>query len=209
MARKHDKRLKKLAQDLNHARHEQAKKIDILCNDMVSAHSDFIKHLQTLTFGVNFYESIIGQTDLSSLLNSATDLICQTVRDANVAVFLLATGNFELHMADDNPIGFDTDQIESYFTQDIVHNISRANRICDLDDLHKIGLQGNMSMLSKLSIAAIPIGRYSSPAGFILVYRGAENKLTADELRRVDAITPGLCSAIHSACRVKKTVASK
>ena len=209
MTKRHDKRLKKLAHDLNQVRHEQAKKIDILCNDMVSAHADFIKQLQTLTFGISFYESIIGHADLGSLLDAATELICQTVRDANVAVFLLETGSFELHMADDHPIDFDADQIESCFTPDIVHNISRANRICSLDDLYEIGLQGNISMLSKLSIAAIPIGRYSSPAGFILIYRGAENKLTAEELQKVNAVTPGLCSAIHSTCHAKKTVSTK
>ena len=201
MSNRHDKRLKQLVRSLNSVRHEQAKKIDILCNDMVSAHGEFIKQLQCLSFGVGFYESILGCRNMASLLESTTESIAKCIRGANIAIFLLDTGGFELHMVDDdNPIDIDTDQIESYFTPDIVQDISRSGKVCRLEDLHEMGFQGNVSVLSQLSIAGIPIGGYSSPAGFILVYRDARNELTDGELQRITSITDGLCAAIRS-CR--------
>lgn len=210
LSNRHDKRLKQLVRSLNSVRHEQAKKIDILCNDMVSAHGEFIKQLQILTFGVGFYESILGCRDMAALLECATESIAKCIRNANVAIFLLDTGGFELHMVDDdNPIDVDTNQIESYFTPDIVREISRRGRISRLDDLYEMGLDGNISVLNQLSVAGIPIGGYSSPAGFVLVYRNADNALTGEELRKVTAITDGLYNAIRSCRATVKSAGAK
>ena len=69
------KRLRLLIKKLNKKRKKQAKKIDILCNDFIAAQKDFIKSLKTISFIANFYESIIGITDLNSLLHTAVKLI--------------------------------------------------------------------------------------------------------------------------------------
>ena len=154
---------------LNQIRHKHSQKIDILCNDMVGMQRDFIEQLGLLTFTVNFYESIAGQTNMSNLLDIAAEHIREFVKNSNVAVFLLETGGFELHMADDSPIKFDSAMIESYFTPEVVNEISRSNRICSLDDMCEMGLQGKPGVLSKISAAAVPLGRFAEPVGFYQV----------------------------------------
>ena len=47
-----NKRVRSLVRKLNKVRKDQTKQIDILCNDMVSAHGDFVKQLKELTFAV-------------------------------------------------------------------------------------------------------------------------------------------------------------
>ena len=83
------RRLRLLIGELNKERKRQAKKIDILCNDFISAHRDFIKRLNTINFTANFYEAIVGTTDLSGLLYTAGKLIKDEIPDSKVAFFLL------------------------------------------------------------------------------------------------------------------------
>src|SRR6056297_3359429 len=172
---------------INKIRHGQAKQIDILCNDMVSAHRDFIEQLNTLTFAVNFYESICGKNDLIMLLNSSADQIKDVVPDSNVSIFLTNpnTKGFKLHMTDDDPIEVDSDRLESFFDEEVVNSVSRSNKICSLNDMTNMGLQGNPLVFSKTSAAAIPFGRFTESLGFILIWRPIEQKLTPGEIEKV------------------------
>jgi len=182
---------------LNKERRQQAEKIDILCNDMVSAQKDFVNQIQSLIFTVNFYETLIGQNCQSVLLDTAAMFIRENVNNANVAIFLLDSNGFALHIVDkDKPIEFDTASLESCFTSELVSDISRANHICKLSDMFEMGLVGNPTQLGRLSVAAIPLKRLCQPIGFILLYRDCDNDFTGQELERVAAITGGLCSAI-------------
>jgi transcriptional regulator with GAF, ATPase, and Fis domain len=183
---------------LNAIRHKQAQKIDILCNDMVLANKDVIEQLRVLTYTVDFYESIAGEIDMTVLLDKAARQVRQFVQDSNVAIFLTNSNGFELHMADDSPIEVDGGKIEGYFTEEVVNEICRSNKICSLDDMCNMGLQGNPNILNNISAAAVPMGRFSEPVGFILICGNAENKLAPKELEKVATITPGLRNAINA-----------
>ena len=191
------KRVCHLVRELNKSRHVQEKKIDILCNDMVSAHGDFIKRLKPLVFGVSFYESILGCNDLSSLLDAAGKMIGSAVDKSNVAVFLLDGDSFQLHITDGHrPIQIDAASLENCFSTPVVKKISRGGRICRLDEMFEMGLEGDPENFNQISAAGIPLNRFGRVYGFILIYRVVGDELTADELAKVAAITPGLCNAI-------------
>lgn len=207
MAKQKKSKERQLIRRLNNIRHEQVKKIDILCKDMVSAHGDFTKQLYTLTFAVNFYENLLGNNDLHSILNTAAGSIKSFVPGSNVAIFLLDGCGFELHMVDsDNPIDLDTAQLESCFTQEVVDNICRANFVCSLDEMFKMGLMGNPALFAKISATAIPLKKFSHPVGFILIYRNAEDALVQNEIERICAITPGLLNTIESCQQLSQRV---
>jgi hypothetical protein len=204
-----NKRLRQLISRLNKERKKQAKQIDILCNDFVAAQKDFIKALNTIGFAADFYEAIAGLTELNELLCTAGNLIKGQIPDANVAFFLLAPtiaegrqhGNFELHIFEsDQPIDLEDRRIENFFTAELVGNIAKSNRICTIEDMLAMGLAGSPVCLEKISTAAIPLSTPASSMGFILIYRSSRNQLTADELKAVAQITPGLGHSIAS-CR--------
>jgi len=194
--------LRLLIARLNKERKQQAKKIDILCNDLIAAQRDFIKKLDTTSFTANFYEAIVGITDLSTLLYTADKLIKDEVPDANAAFFLRQADSFELHVFESNqPITLERQDLENCFTSELVDNICKSNKICTLDDMFAMGLQGNLVELNKISAATIPLGQFGSSIGFILIYRSSQNKLTADELKTIAAVTCGLSRVIQS-CQV-------
>ena len=197
-----NRRLRLLISKLNKERKKQAKKIDILCKDLIAAQRDFIKKLDTISFTANFYETIVGATDLSSLILTAGKLIKDEIPDANIAFFLCQADSFELHMFESNqPITLGKQHLENCFSPELVDNICKSNKICTLDDMFAMGLQGNLTSLNKISAVTVPLGRLGSSLGFILICRSSQNKLTADELNNVCAITCGLSRAIAS-CRV-------
>jgi len=260
------RRLRLLIRKLNKERKKQAQKIDILCNDFISAQRDFIKRLNTINFTANFYEAIVGITDLSSLLYVAGKLIEDEIPDSNVAFFLLhpvrnsigaeypAKGkisvpakrgpsngvkqdSFELYttsvssvesfesLPEAGPITLEKQhlpapvvaqaQVENCFTPELVDNICKSNKLCTLDDMFAMGLQGNLIRLSKISAITVPLRRFArtptsacadkrggnasaggSSLGFILIYRSSTAKLTPEELNNISAVTCGLSRAI-------------
>ncbi|MHC4477197.1 MAG: hypothetical protein ACYTEL_16245 [Planctomycetota bacterium] len=193
------RRLRLLVKKLDQERKKQAKKIDILCNDLIGAHREFIQRLDTISFAAGFYEMLIGTTDLSSVLHLAGSVIKQKIPGANVAFFLRRPNSFELHMHEsDRPISLESQTMERCFTPELVGNICKANKICTIEDMFAMGLEGNLARLNDISAATIPLGRLSSSLGFILVYCSLENKLTCHQLRDMAAIVPGLSRAIQS-----------
>jgi transcriptional regulator with GAF, ATPase, and Fis domain len=193
------RRLRLLIKKLNKQRKKQAKQIDLLCNDFVGAQRDFIKSLKTISFIANFYESIIGITNLNSLLYSVVQLIKEENTEANVTFFLRQSDNFELFMFEsEEPITLEKQQLENSFTPELMDNICKSNKVCTLDDMFAMGLQGNLIGLNKISGVTIPLGQPGSSFGFVLIYRSSENKLTTEEINNISAVTCGLSRAIQS-----------
>ena len=196
------KRLRLLISKVNKERKKQAKKIDILCNDLIAAQREFIKKLDTISFAATFYEAIVGTTDLNNLLYTASKLIKEKIADANVVFFLCQRENFQLHMFESNqPISLEQRRLENCFTPELVGNICKSNKICTFNDMFAMGLQGNLTELNKISAVTMPLSQAGPSLGFILIYQPSENNLTAEHLKNIAAITPGLSRAITS-CRV-------
>lgn len=130
-----------------------------------------------------------------------------------------ASTDFELHAFDSShAIAFDKgysfdypelvaktlvegDRFEACFSPELIDGIYKSNKVCTLDDMFAMGLQGNLVGLNKISAVTIPLGLSGSSLGFILLYRSSEDKLTAEEIERISAITYGLSRAIAS-CRL-------
>ncbi len=89
-------------------------------------------------------------------------------------------------------------RLEACFSPELMDGICKSNRVCTLDDMFAMGLQGNLVGLNKISAVTIPLGVCGSPLGFTLLYRSSHDKLTAEEIERISAITYALSRAIAS-----------
>lgn len=199
MALKNNKRALQVIRNLHAKQNKQSEQIEILCHDMVSAHREFSTKLAKLNLVVSFYESLLRCTDMQELLNAAVKGIRQTIQEADAAVFLLSEDGFDVHIADVGVAeSVEKRQFKQWFTLELVNNISQMNRICSLDQLLRMGLQGSPAIVKTVSIAAIPLGRLGQAVGFVLVYRPAHLPLRSEELSRLAAISSGLREAILS-----------
>lgn len=194
-----NKRLHLLVKKHNKERKKQAQKIDILCNDIIAAQRNFIKQLSTVAFAAEFYNAIIATTTLENLFDIAAANIKQQIADANIAFFLRHPDNFELHsFKSEHLVTLRKHPLEDSLNPQLVENICRSNKVCTLQDLLEMGLNEKPSVLKKISATTIPLGRFGSSTGFILICRPSENQLTAEQISLISAITPGLSKAINT-----------
>jgi hypothetical protein len=199
LASRDNTRALKVIRSLHTGQKKQGDQINILCRDMVSAHREFSTKLAALSFAASYYESLLGCTDLNDLMDTAVEGIREAVKEADAAVFILSENGFDVHIADTgvaDPV--EKKQFQHWFTRELVNSISQMNRLCSLDQLLRMGLQGSPAVLKTISLAAIPLGRFGHAVGFVLVYRPAHLPLQAEELSRLAAVSTGLHKAIDS-----------
>jgi hypothetical protein len=189
-------RIRRLVSRLNKVRRTQAKKIDMLCNDIIPAHNGFIKRLNSFRFAADFYETVIGIDNLDRMLEVAGENICSEMNDLNLAIILAGPEPIISHHSTTSMIDINAHGFTGYITDKLIKNICQSNKICTLDDMLGMELAANPVMLKKLSIAAIPLSRVGPPVGVILLYRSAENPLRTEELSRIASVTIGLGKAI-------------
>ena len=172
----------------------------------------------------NFYETILGSAELSALILTACRFIKEEIPDANIAFFLRQAENFELHTVENESAFAEAsdfakatpdrtadkptfphdgtvvpqERFENCFTHELVDSICKSNKICTIDDMLTMGLQGSPVGLNKITAATLPLGQPGQPLGFILIYRPSQNELSTDELNKISAITSGLSRAIAS-----------
>jgi hypothetical protein len=205
--KKRHERLRLLLKALNKKRKKQAKQIDILCNDLISAHRDFIEKLDLISYTAGFYELIMGVNELDVLLCNAGKMIGQKVDDTNIAFFLRQHGNFELHVFEsDKPITMERQELETSFTPELVSGICAMNKVCTLDDMFAMGLQGNPTKLNTISAATIPLGQAGTSFGFILLYRPSQSQFKDQELAIISAVSPGLSRAIWASRKTQHSI---
>ena len=181
---------------------KQAMQIDILCNDMIGSQREFIRRLKTIDFRANFYESIMGATDLNCLLSASSVIIKEETNNLNIVFFLRHAETFEIYTFDeDQENDSQWQSIENCFSPELMVNICKSNKICDINDMFGMGLQGNLTSLNELSAVSIPLGSFGAVQGFMLVYRSSEKKLNNEEIRKISSISSGLSQAIY-ACKV-------
>jgi hypothetical protein len=196
------RRLRLLIKRLNKERKRQASKMDILCNDLISAQRQFVRRLRSIGFTAHFYKDLLGTADLRTLLIRAGRLIKEELPGANVTFFLRQPEGGELRVLEDQKaIGLEDLRLEDCFTPELVDSICRSNRPCTLDELFGMGLEVNLKGVNRISVATLPLNDLGRPLGFVLIYRAAPHVLCAEDLERVGLITCGLSRAIRG-CNV-------
>lgn len=192
------KRLRLLVKKLNKERKRQASQVDILCNDLIGAQREFMRRLNHIGFAARFYKGLLGTADLKSLLVQTGRLIREELPGARVVFFLRQAEGCGEHLCDVEPIeGIEDVKLEEYLTPGLAAAICKSNRLCTMDDLFGMGLEGNRQELNRLSAATVPLNDLGRSLGFVLLCRAAEHPLHGDELERMTLIACGLSQAVR------------
>lgn len=192
-------RLRQLVRKLNHQRKSQKKQIDILCNDILSAHTDFISHLKNFQFAADFYENILGITTPEHLAKIVGEYFTNNIDDTNAAVVFLNNGQPQIHFYSTDPALEDIpSQITPYLSSRLIQLVCQTNKICDADQLCEMVFFAGPAVLKKLSLAAAGLTRAGSALGMLIIYRSSEQPLSRFELTRLGSIAPGLSTALKN-----------
>lgn len=190
-------RLRRLVKELNRRRKQQAKQVDILCNDLIAAHRSFLDRLDGVGFAAAFYKALLGAGSLRVLLSRAARLIEQELPGARVAFFLRQNGDCELYEFDGRDRARLTDfHVKGCLGAEAAESICKSNRRCTVDDMVSMGLEGDLKVLNDVSMVTLPLSDLGRALGFILLYRPMPHRLAEDELNKVGLITCGLAHAM-------------
>ena len=202
---KRNSRIRLLVKRLNRQRKKQATQIDLLCNDIIKAHGDFIGTVRMLSFAAEFYESLIGMGDLDNLFYTAACTIKKQIPDVNIAFFLTQPDNFQLY-AFDSSTGQTDEQyrLEQHFSAQLVRSVAGANRPCDLNELLEMGLHASPPVLKNTSAITIPIAPNEPAAAFMLIYKSSPQTLNLRQVALVCTVTRGLARAIRACCAAER-----
>lgn len=194
-------RLRGLIKKLNKERKKQNQKIDILCNDLIGAQRGFLQRLSSISFSTYFYESILGSTELENLFEKATEKIQEEIPETSLIFCLRSCENYKLYRFDYNEVTHSQPKIlENSFNPELIENICLSNKVCTIEDMFSLGLQGNLRELDKISAFTIPLSISGLSCGFIFIWRSSAG-LTQREISKMSSITAGLSKAIQS-CRL-------
>jgi hypothetical protein len=194
-----NRRLRLLLRELNRRRKQQASQIDILCHDLIGAQRTFLKRLDGIGFAAQFYKSLLGCTDLNTLLTRAGRLFQGQLPGAGVAFFLRQPDGLLHVLGNGDTLPLENPRPEEYFSPELMNSICKANRPCSLDDMVGMGLEGDLKDLSRFSVATLPLNDLGRPLGFVLFYRRLPQVLTGAELRGISPVLCGLAQALRAA----------
>jgi len=193
-----NKRLRAMVRQLNAERKRHAMKVDILCNDLVESQKQFISRLNTIDFSSGFYESIIGATELDKLFNQAAGMIESQVFGAEVAFFLRKNNRIDIYPDRDwGNVSQGFRNIKNCMNLSLADMVCNANKVCTLEEIFAMDVDGSLEGAEKLSAVAFPIGSAVKAGGFMLVSRDGENPLVSREIANIAAITSGLSKAVE------------
>ena len=195
-----NKRLRLLIKRLNRERKRQAKKIDILCNDLIAAQRDFMRRLDAINCAAQFYKALLGTTHLTNLLETAASLMQSHIPGASISFFLRRPNGFERHTYQSSTPS-EGQGLEGCLGAEVVDSICKASRPCTLDEMLAMGLAANPTQLSRISATTVPLGQFGRPKGFILMCRADRTGFTSEELSTALALASGLSRAV-STCPV-------
>ena len=190
---------RQLIRKLNGIRKEQARKIDILCNDILAAHGGFINHLKNFRFAADFYESILGINNTDLLAKAVGEFFTNNLNGVNAAVVFMVSGQPQIHIyATDPCLEEIPSQISPYLTARMVQMVCQTGKICTADELCTMGFFAGPAVLKKISLAAIGLNKAGPPLGMIILYRSAEKPFTNSELSQVSSVVGGLSTALKN-----------
>jgi len=192
-------RLRLLIKNLNKERKKQANQINVLCHGLVAAQKEFIKALANISFAADFYEALLEAPDLNTLLANSAGLIQRVSPQVSIFFLLLTEHTYELHKFESEPpMNIHKHDIRSWFTGELVANICRLNKTCNLADMYPMGLQAGQSALNKVSLSTIPLTHNGSSLGFTVLCSQREEELSKSKVNQLMVMAPGLSKAIRA-----------
>lgn len=195
-----NKRLRLLLHKLNKQRKQQAGKIDILCNDLISAQRAFIQRLYTIGFAAEFYKSLLGSPDLNHLLARADRLIRQELPGAGVAFYLRQSEGCELHsFMGDEVFACEQAGPQEHLTAELIEGVCKSNKICSFAEISSFDPAARLAGLRRFSIATLPLSDMGRSLGFMLLWRPSPLAVTSAEIGRIEPVMCGLSQAIRGA----------
>jgi FixJ family two-component response regulator len=195
-------RLRDAVKKLGVARRTVSQKVDLLCNDLISAYSELSQQLDSVRTQESFRKDIAACTDLEQLLCHTMDWLLRRLGNSNVAIWLAGDdGAFQLGAymkhtiaGDDNVSQAMLSAVLPITTRDgFMHTRSEELR----NRMKKEEFQ-TLAGQDMISISATYLGE---PLAAIILFRDAATPFTEADEAAIKAISPVFANALATVVR--------
>jgi FixJ family two-component response regulator len=183
-------RLRDAVRRLNEARKVVAKKVDLLCNDLINAYGDLSRQLDTVRISESFRGAIHSADDLEQMLCHAMDWLLRQIGYANVAIWLAAEPGFQLGAYMKYTIPGETALIESMrrnllplVLRDGLVHLSAAEVPTKLSDEETLYLRGQTVLASHCTYLGESLAQ-------IILFRDGDKPFSGADIATLRTIGP-------------------
>lgn len=191
------KRVKAVIKGLKSRLKTQQSQVDILCRDMVRAHTDFSANMYRMCFLLEFYETVAGLKNVAQILSSTCQAYRSIFGNVSVAFYLTSTSSFEYHSkCEDDMVKIGTSQIESCFSKELADSLSSSNKVMRLADINQLAYQENLGLLRDMNVVVIPLRKFGPEIGFGMLYCDSSVELKDKDVELAASISAGMAKVV-------------
>ena len=195
-------RLRIAVRRLNTIRRTISKKVDILCNDLVSAYGELSKQVDQVRLAESFRKVLEQAKDLEQLLCHAMDWVLRQVGYCNVAVWLASEEHeFELGAYMKYTIPGDQ-QLTDAMKHGILPLVTRENLVLLEGETVRDKLTAaECEYLHNQSVMAVNCTYLGESLAAVVLFRDARSPFTDSDVAAVQAIAPLFAVALANVVR--------
>lgn len=184
-------RLKSAVRKLNNARRMVSKKVDLLCNDLVTAYGDLARQFEDVRVKENFRKTVESATDLEQMLCHTMDWILRSAGYCNIAVFLAGDDtSFELGAYMKYTVQ-GTKSLTDALKQGIVDQVVRDEFIQWTDREAADALSpAELDHIPNYGVMAVNSTYLGESLATIILFRDGKSPFSADDAAMLRAIAP-------------------
>jgi FixJ family two-component response regulator len=183
-------KLRDAVRRLNQARRLVTRKVDLLCNDLVSAYGDLSRQLDLVRVGESFRASILSANDLEQMLCHAMDWILRQLGYSNVAIWLAGDDGYQLGAYMKYTIAGD-EPLTSAMCNGFLRLIEQQGVVrLSASESQKQLTAEELKYLKKQTLMGSKCTYLGEPLAQMVVFRDGDKPFSDDDLATLKIITP-------------------
>ncbi len=183
-------RLRVAVRRLNEARRLVTRKVDLLCNDLVSAYGDLSRQFDMVRATESFRGALTSADDLEQMLCHAMDWMLRQLGYANVAIWLAGEPGFQLGAYMKYSIPGDAPLIEA-MRQGLVPMVARDGLIhLAAADANKKLSNDELKFMRDQTVLAAHCTYLGESLAEIILFREGAKPFTDDDVATMRSISP-------------------
>jgi DNA-binding response OmpR family regulator len=195
-------RLRGAVKKLNVTRHTISKKVDLLCNDLVSAYGELSRQLDAVRQQESFRQLLNGASDLEQMLCHAMDWLLRQAGYCNVAVWLASDEqDFELGAYMKYTIAGEPELTDA-MKLGLVPTIVREGYVHLFGpELHENLTGAEFSMLAGQEIVGVNCTYLGESLATLILFRDEKSPFSDEDVSTLRAISPIFAVALANMVR--------
>jgi FixJ family two-component response regulator len=194
--------LRSAVRRLNEARRIVSKKVDLLCNDLVSAYGDLAGQFDQVRTQEGFRALLTAAADLEQLLCHAMDWMLRHLGYSNIAIWLAGQEQFQLGAYMKHTIAGDAALIEAMRTG-LLRRVMREGFIhLSAAEAPRVLSGAEMRLMPEQAVLASHCTYLGESLAAVVLFREAARPFTAADAATLNAIGPIFAIALAAAVRV-------